>query len=381
MNYIGRVRRGHRRRHAVAKIAVTWIPIALSVACGRSGFDPDADGGDVADGGVTIPDAGPRANVAFVTSSVHRGDFGGVAGADAICADRAADAGLPGTFLAWLSTGGIPAHARLDGSRGWRRTDGAALVPSGPSDLITGRIIVPLAMDELGRDARVGLAGAWTGTAWNGNQEADCDGWSNAVANGRDGAPARGGGGFTDTFGNANCGQLRRLYCFEIGQDVLVAPTITPGRLAFTSAAIWSPGAGGLASADAVCQAEAIGAGHAGTFLAALPTSTTATQARFDLGGAPWVRADGVRVTPTATGLFNAEFLDAHLGLTAAGNPVVSNTTFSPAPNLVGDHCSDWTASVGLTRVGDSESTARGEVFNFVDHPCSAAAHVICLQT
>jgi cysteine-rich repeat protein len=42
--------------------------------------------------------------VAFATSSVHTGDLGGLAGADAICNMRAQEAALPGTYMAWLST-------------------------------------------------------------------------------------------------------------------------------------------------------------------------------------------------------------------------------------------------------------------------------------
>ena len=39
----------------------------------------------------------------FVTSTTHNGNLGGVAGADAICNARAAAAGLPGSYLAWIS--------------------------------------------------------------------------------------------------------------------------------------------------------------------------------------------------------------------------------------------------------------------------------------
>jgi hypothetical protein len=41
----------------------------------------------------------------FVTSTVHDGNLGGLAGADAICNSLASDAGLPGTYKAWLSDG------------------------------------------------------------------------------------------------------------------------------------------------------------------------------------------------------------------------------------------------------------------------------------
>lgn len=40
----------------------------------------------------------------FATPGQYSGSVGGLAGADAICQSMATDAGLPGTFLAWLST-------------------------------------------------------------------------------------------------------------------------------------------------------------------------------------------------------------------------------------------------------------------------------------
>src|SRR5262249_21672037 len=43
---------------------------------------------------------GQAHNVAFVTSTVHTGQLGGLAGADAICQERASAAGLCGHFVA-----------------------------------------------------------------------------------------------------------------------------------------------------------------------------------------------------------------------------------------------------------------------------------------
>ena len=45
-----------------------------------------------------------RGKFVFVTSTTHTGDLGGIAGGDGICNDRAADAGLPGVYKAWLAT-------------------------------------------------------------------------------------------------------------------------------------------------------------------------------------------------------------------------------------------------------------------------------------
>src|SRR5690606_24314284 len=64
-----------------------------------AGTDPDVEcGGDQCFAGACQP-----GTVAFVTSNAYNGNFGGLAGADALCAQHAADACLPGTYMAWLS--------------------------------------------------------------------------------------------------------------------------------------------------------------------------------------------------------------------------------------------------------------------------------------
>src|ERR1041384_401831 len=46
----------------------------------------------------------PDGKLVFTTSKLYQGGYlGGVPGADAICRQHAADAGLPGKYKAWLS--------------------------------------------------------------------------------------------------------------------------------------------------------------------------------------------------------------------------------------------------------------------------------------
>src|SRR5262245_41660475 len=55
----------------------------------------------------------------FVTSTTYQGgNLGGLAGADAKCADRAAAAGLTGAYKAWLSDSHKSAASRLTHSVG-----------------------------------------------------------------------------------------------------------------------------------------------------------------------------------------------------------------------------------------------------------------------
>src|SRR5665647_1642851 len=73
---------------------VGWLGLAIIASltgCGRRNFNVDASDADGANDG----DGGERANYVFVTSTVHDGNLGGLAGADSICQQRASEAALP----------------------------------------------------------------------------------------------------------------------------------------------------------------------------------------------------------------------------------------------------------------------------------------------
>lgn len=126
------------------------------------------------------------ARIAFVTSTVGKGDLStwaaangavGPEGGDTICRSTAAAAGLPlaDTYKAWLATaaGGAPARFVNDGP--WYRTDGAR-VASSIADLADGTIDAPLQFDEAGRQLPIGFA--WTGTNAFGDPGAgNCGDW------------------------------------------------------------------------------------------------------------------------------------------------------------------------------------------------------------
>ena len=52
--------------------------------------------------------------IVFVTSETYTGALGGLDGADALCQERANDAGWPGTFKAWLSDRDTSVSQRFD---------------------------------------------------------------------------------------------------------------------------------------------------------------------------------------------------------------------------------------------------------------------------
>ena len=130
-----------------------WLLVAyIGAACGRLDFDRGIDGGLASDGDASNGDgsaAMPAPNVAFATSATFTGALGGLAGADAACMQAAQQAGLVGTFVAWLSTTTVNAVDRLSGARGWVRTDGLPIMDTITAGL-AGQTFSPIDHDEHG---------------------------------------------------------------------------------------------------------------------------------------------------------------------------------------------------------------------------------------
>lgn len=355
------------------------------LACGRLGFAPgdapgDADG-EPADGALG-PDAsrsidgapGPDAAAsvlgrAFVTAASYQGDFGSSSAGDAICQAAADGQGLGGTFVALLADSTRGHLDALAGSRGWVDLDGLPLADQ-PSDWLDGRLRYPLRRTELGSLA--------SGTVWLGSDTHSCDDWTTTGG---------GGGAYgkaeraTLPRPTAGCGTNAHLFCVEVGRNAPLPPTNESGRNIFISQFGWSSG-GGLASADAFCDAEASAAGLPGSYLAALGSSAGGPMARFDPEGAPWRRVDGVRVTTTAaefasmtSGTVNATFVNRD----ATGEPQAAyfSTTGSPL-----DHCADWTSTSGalIVAAGWMTSADVDEFWGWGANTCADSTRLLCVQ-
>jgi hypothetical protein len=91
----------------------------------------------------------PPPNIVFVTSTRHSPKFGGLAGADAICAARATAGGLAGTYKAWLSTSTVNAKDRLVPASGWARPDGKPVLNQ-IKDIESNKVFYPPSLDESG---------------------------------------------------------------------------------------------------------------------------------------------------------------------------------------------------------------------------------------
>ena len=178
-----------------------------------SGLDLGLDSG--LDSGM---DSGMDASVlerrVFVTDSVQNANFGGLDGADALCASQASAAGLDGEFKAWLSTMASSVSDRLTHSSDPYVLVDGTLVASDWNDLVDGSILVPINLDASGQ-----LRGGdvWTGTLPSGlpYTQGDCVGFTN----GTDGIGLCGTTASTGPMWTANatpeCSLALRLYCIE----------------------------------------------------------------------------------------------------------------------------------------------------------------------
>ncbi|MCC6764531.1 MAG: hypothetical protein IT293_07695 [Deltaproteobacteria bacterium] len=324
-------------------------------------------------------------NVVFVTSTTHGGDFGGLVGADAICGARAAAAGLPGTYVAWLSTATVNAIDRLGGARGFVRPDGAPVADL-PSALAANQVFNAIHLDELGND--VGGVEVWTGTQKNGvASDNTCTNWTATSGNGRIGNGLGGPAAWTDA-ANGNCSQPRRHYCFgtSLGANAL-GPTVTEGKLAFITNGTIDPSVGdGLASADAMCASEALGASLSGTYKALLATSAASAVSRIALA-ATYVRRDGTFVSDGATlaagGTLASGIWQRPTGayLSSLSDVAWSGATTPSVAGTSTTTCGDFAAGTGAAIFG-SATFASPTWWNntATTSACGTPHHVYCLQ-
>lgn len=128
---------------------------------------------------IDAPDLSPH--VVFVTSTTHSGSFGGVLRADAICQARAQEAGLVGTYMAWIADANLSPSTHMTQHLGpYRKTDGT-IVAQGWSDLTDGSLLARI--DRTERNVQLGGSGCNPGPTCN----FICEGgevWSNVDAAG-----------------------------------------------------------------------------------------------------------------------------------------------------------------------------------------------------
>lgn len=155
----------------------------------------------------------------FVSSSVHTAALGGLGGADTICQNLAAAAGLSGAFKAWLSDDSSEVLTRFATSTGPYQLVNGTTIATSFADLTDGTLLAPIGMTEAG-GAFGGSSDVWTGTLANGKHFGAnftyCANWNGSFF---DTGPAGLATSMTSTWtqaaGPACDGSVAHLYCFQ----------------------------------------------------------------------------------------------------------------------------------------------------------------------
>ncbi|MFZ1866057.1 MAG: hypothetical protein WAU39_17685 [Polyangiales bacterium] len=178
---------------------------------GAGGMGGEAGSGGI--GGTAGAGDGEPSRV-FITNRAQTADFGGISGADELCANEASAAGLEGVFKAWLSAASSSVADRMTHSTRPYVLVGGTVIANDWDDLVDGSISAPINVDASGQ-TRTG--DVWTGTLATGASylSNDCDGFTNGTT----------GVALCGTSSSANstwtqnitpsCSTLLRLYCFE----------------------------------------------------------------------------------------------------------------------------------------------------------------------
>ena len=187
-------------------------------------------------------------------------------------------------------------------------------------------------------------------------------------------------------YGNPdNCGS-----CGKACLDSRVCVGSICAKLVFVSSALHDGNFGGLDAADALCQQLATNAGLVGSYKAWLSSSQAASDTRLH-----WV-PDAAYVTKNhdtvaVTSLHNPYFGVKHpidvteLGTSPAPTPghcapFAVFYGFPDPPPSKSEVCQDWTTIGGQVWVGDAlETDGRYWDFDCLS-PCSAPAHVYCVE-
>jgi hypothetical protein len=265
-----------------------------------------------------------------------------------------------------------------DAPRGFVRPDGLPIADTLANLLDDHRQYYAANLTEMGK-APANFQ-TWTGSTTDGKSSTDdCGGWarSDPAAAAEIGQIA-GGPNFAN-LGRLGCDATNSLMCVEVNYTTpLAAPTPQAGKLAFVSAAAFTPSSG-LAAANALCSAEKSGA------IALLATSTRS--AKSLLTGS-YVRADGVPIdfygpfgdVDEATGIW--QHADgSYVKPTAEQTPArvwAGSQVFNSTPVPAMHDCGDWSSASGTGDVGFIEAGQPAWGGNKAN--CSTPLPVYCVQ-
>jgi hypothetical protein len=186
---------------------------------GDAGTILDANG-DANDAGVGDATKPPR--LLFVTSETFSGSMAGVGGADGLCTAIAADAGLDGSFVAWLGAGTNGPASRIPDPQRQIVYPNDVVVAGNLAELAEAGPRTPIVVTEAKEMLNVATDCAddcvWTNARANGTVPPDggfdCASWSTSTGGGAAGQLGGAHDEWTDGCGVRPCTTRAHLYCF-----------------------------------------------------------------------------------------------------------------------------------------------------------------------
>jgi hypothetical protein len=332
------------------------------------------------------------ANYVFVTSTKYSSNAG-VAAYDAACSESARAGGLPGPFLAWVTTSSMPAERRIGAARGFIRLDGRrfmdVLDPAAPVGypVVFDEHEQPVGPDLLDREYLSGR------TIYGQTLLGTCEDWttndpsfSHLVITGDPLGGAIFWDGWSSTFGG--CALRWRLLCVGTALTRPLEQKLEQGRIAFASDrnAFLSPDRG-IQGFDDDCAAQASAAKLPGTYKSLVASDGASAVSRFDLTGPAWVRPDGVALLARASDLADGKLI-APIDVLADSTPdgdVNAFFTGAPSPGVPGTRdttCNGWTSAFPDVRaiVGRNSNIEPRSWFDLVAIGCDFPGRVYCFQ-
>jgi hypothetical protein len=375
----------------------------------------------------------PSYHKMFITSATGTGDLStwpaylasgssaiGIAAGDAICQKLATDAGLSGTYKAWLSTSTVDAYCHIQGYEDtianscgqgtlpvaagpWVRTDGNPFADTIDKLVNNEQVFTPLKYDEHG--SLVTGAVIFTGTNPDGALSTgyypaspySCSDWTDSDINYYSAVGSSSGATtwWTNT-GGGSCGDTNHLICMQTGTGpALPARTIPAGaKRVFVTAdyhpadlSSWSGASGsGITAGDAICQSRAaaspLSIPNPAKFKAWLSDGSTNAKDRFALTAGPWYRLDGIKVADSIADLTDGTIFTAisysdqgtYLGWYAAW-------TGTDASGIkTANNCNNWgNGTSGNGHIGSTSETSTGWTSEY-DYGCNNGGVLYCFE-
>jgi hypothetical protein len=322
-------------------------------------------------------------NIIFVSEGTLVSSDTNLAEADALCEQEALSAGLPGTYVALLSTTTVAARDRVGTARGWVRPDGLP-VTNDLFDADSTFLYFPPTLTARGEAATRDLASlaVMTGSTATGAVEYNCNDYTESGGRLRSGFHGEVDGRFIKgMLLGIHCGLDYPVYCAGIDHQNEVSPPVPEvGRRAFVSTPTLAPA--GLAGADAHCQSNAADAGLAGTFTALLGTTESTPASRLNMDGLPWVTTTGLRIIDDSPDIATRSLRTA-VAYDAWGQPLATSIfTGSTRAGRIGDAtCADWSSTESTDEVRTGRNSAAQQFFwGYYPGPCDREHSLLCFE-